>query len=495
VQPAIAAAIERFLAQAKEPLVLEPGEDPIPIRRETFQVGSRAGWVTLECWTATQNLVRRLRGVREERRGRLELETEHFGGRKGSLLLFDAAHPANRGAERHGGRLKYREQFRLALRRQFPDWKIAALSTEADLEHSLSPAYPRALLRRGRSALAAIGAAGDAGDPDGALSFGLIWLDYLRRREPRVAVGGLALFLPVGEEVATCHRIRYLDAGVAQYMVFVHDARGGEEAVDPRGYANFSTRLEPFRLPLAACDPEVAGWVSRLAAIEGVDRRGRPDGSVSLAARGIEFARTSGRELLFGLDHKHAAGASHLPEIEELARGLLRLRDSDAPDRTNPLYTRQPEAWLEAQVRAAIADVDAGLRAGPLYGQAPEFAAGNRAILDILACGHDGRLAVIEVKASQDIHLPLQALDYWMRVKWHLERGEFTAGGYFPGVSLRPEPPRLLLAAPALEFHPANEIVLRYFSPEVEVVRIGAGVDWRKRVRIMFRRDRLNRPA
>ena len=56
----------------------------------------------------------------------------------------------------------------------------------------------------------------------------------------------------------------------------------------------------------------------------------------------------------------------------------------------------------------------------PVYGQVPQFAAGERGVIDLLAADRDGRLAVIELKAGQDIHLPLQALDYWMRVKWHL---------------------------------------------------------------------------
>jgi len=70
--------------------------------------------------------------------------------------------------------------------------------------------------------------------------------------------------------------------------------------------------------------------------------------------------------------------------------------------------------------------------------------------MDLLACDRRGRLAVIEIKAAADLQLPLQALDYWLRVKWHLDRGEFASKGYFPGVELRPDPPRLLLIAPAL---------------------------------------------
>jgi hypothetical protein len=94
---------------------------------------------------------------------------------------------------------------------------------------------------------------------------------------------------------------------------------------------------------------------------------------------------------------------------------------------------------------------------------------------------------VIELKAAADLHLPLQALDYWIRVKWHLDRGEFPAHGYFPGMMLRPSPPRLLLVSPSLEFHSTTETILSYFSKEIEVERIGLGADWRKGLKVMFR--------
>jgi hypothetical protein len=299
-------------------------------------------------------------------------------------------------------------------------------------------------------------------------------------------VTGLVLFLPIGSENTTCHRVRYLDAKAAQFTVFVYGAGTLEEPVNPDDYTNFDTRLEVFHALVA--DGEVMAWVERLAAIDGVERRPRPDGSVSLAVRGLEFARTSsGTELLFGIDQRHAGGERQLPEIEALARGLVRMRGVEAPDRTNPLYLRHPEAWLESQIRRSISNLDATLREKPLYQQAPQFAAGNRGVLDLLAVDYDGRLTVIEVKASQDIHLPLQALDYWIRVKWHLERNEFAGRGYFPGIPLRNDPPSLLLVAPALDFHPTNEAVLRYLSPGVQVQRVGVGIQWRQELRVMFR--------
>jgi hypothetical protein len=479
--------MERFLASARQPVLLEPGDDPLPVTSTNFSLIARGNIVTIECWSVSKNLVRRVRGIRSERRGRLEIEIERFGALAGTLTLLDLADPSNRDADRKGSRLKYRERFRSSLQRQFAGYRIAELSTEQDLQHTLSPSFPRALLRCGTSGIAAIGASEDALSPSDALSFGLIWLDHLRRREQQITINTLAIFLPSGFEGTTCHRIRHLSATAAQYLVFVHQANN-EAQVDPRDYQNFDTRLPIAMRPLAQASPRVIEWVNRLTSIDGVARSDRPDGSVSLAVRGLEFARVSGDELLFGFDHRHTAGSeAHIAEAERIAQELTRMRNARAIDRGNPIYMRHPEAWLESQVRAHIEMLDAMIYPAPLYGQVPQFAAGERGIIDLLGVDRDGRLAVIEIKADQDIHLPLQALDYWMRVKWHLDRQEFSGRGYFPGIALTNATPRLLLVAPSIEYHPTNETILKYFSDDVPVERLGVGLEWRQEVRVMFR--------
>ena len=203
--------------------------------------------------------------------------------------------------------------------------------------------------------------------------------------------------------------------------------------------------------------------------------------------RGLEFARTAGDDLRFGLQRRRTAGPAQAAEIRRLAEELSRFRSPDAIDRQNPLYLRNPEAWLESQVRKQIEAIDARLLPAPIYGQVPAFAATDRGILDMLAVDRSGCLTVLELKASEDIHLPLQALDYWMRVKWHLDRHEFGAHGYFPGIELHPETPRLLLVSPALDFHPSNERVMRYISPDVEVERVGVSLEWQRELKVVFR--------
>ncbi|MGH7490284.1 MAG: hypothetical protein ACREMY_32455, partial [bacterium] len=266
-----------------------------------------------------------------------------------------------------------------------------------------------------------------------------------------------------------------MNAAAARYKVFVYSGDGYEQRIDERDAGNLHTRLETFHQALAPAPSNLVDWVNRLSALPGVDRVDGTDGSVTLRVRGLPFARSSGGQLLYGLENQRPARESDLPEIEQLARELGRLRAPDAADRTHALFTRHPEAWLEAQVRAHVEELDASLLREPIYGQVPAIAGVERGIIDLVACEHSGRLAVVELKASQDLHLPLQALDYWMRVKWHLDRDEFAARGYFPGIALRREAPRMLLVAPALEFHPSNDVVLRYFAPDVSVERLGIG--------------------
>jgi hypothetical protein len=402
--------IERFLASSAQPVFIEPGEAPYPLQPERFAIECQGDHLVFQVWDERRNLARRVIGIEEEKPGRLTLTVEKFARRTGTVQLVDTARPAAQAVTRRSARQSFREEFRRYLRRQFPGWRIGEVTTETDLEHSLSPAYSRAFLKRGGVGWAAIGAPPDGAPPNGAMSFGLIWADYLRRRERRVTVEGLALFLPAGRHRTAALRLPWLNPRALKTALFLYSADAQEALLDPCDYGNLETRL-------------------------------------------------------------------------------------DAPRAHTAVTADKPEQILEARVRADLESIDATLLPRPVYGQAPTFAAGERDVIDLLAADHHGRLAVVELKASQDLHLPLQALDYWMRVRWHAERGEFTARGYFPGVPLTQEPPRLLLVAPAFEFHPTTETMLRFFSPEIEVERIGLAVEWNQRVRVVLRARGAERPA
>ena len=484
------AAIESFLNSCRQPALLEPGEDVLPLTDGNFSIDVRGPRLILEAWDRTRNLSRRITALKDGTAARMELVVEHFGRRPGRMFLLDLSRRAGAEMGRRSGRLVFRERFRLFLRRQFPEWKLAELSAEANLEFSLSPVYPRACLRHGQHAWAAIACPADAGAGD-VLTFGLIWLSYLRARERRVTTEGLVIYVPRGQERVTALRLGCLDHSAARFALFAYSPEDDLAAIDPSDCGNLDTRLEPCRRP----QPNQAEPASGLTSLGGVERVPKRDGSASFRVRGLEFAQLSDDgDLSFGIDERQSAASHHQGEIERLAKELDHARSADAGDREHPLYRRYPEAWLESQVRRHIETVHASLLPDPIYDQVPAFAGGERGILDLLAVDRAGRLAVLELKATADLHLPLQALDYWVRVKWHLDRSEFTERGYFPGLVLQPEPPRLLLVSPSLEFHPTTEAILSYFSSSIEVERVGLAMDWRKQLQVMFRLIGAERP-
>ena len=155
------------------------------------------------------------------------------------------------------------------------------------------------------------------------------------------------------------------------------------------------------------------------------------------------------------------------PAFAELVNCVRNVRHPYGP-RQHPLWRLRPERWLESLVVKDVSVVDERLDRSCLYSQVPAFSASDRAMIDVLTTTHGGRLAVLELKADEDIHLPLQGLDYWSRVEWHHARGEFPRFGYFDGRELSSEKPLLFLVAPALHVHPATDTLLRYISPEIE---------------------------
>ena len=484
----IRAQIEEFLKSAREPALLEPGEELLPLTAENYALEMRGSRLTLQAWDRTRNWSRRLTAITEATNARLAMTVERFARREGQMFLLDLGRRSGAELGKRTGRLVFRERFRLFLRRQFPEWTLAEVSAEADLAHSLSPAFPRAYLKHGQHGWAAIACSPEA-DPAAVLSFGLIWLAYLRAREHRVALVGLALYLPAGQERAAALRVLCLDPQSARFELFTYTSDDVLLRAEPHDYGNLDTHLEPCRRP----EPNIAEPWQQIAALPGVERIPKHDGRTSLRVRGIEFAELSGRDLLFGLGERRPARAHHAPEIARLAEELDRARSAGA-DTAHPLYRQYPEAWLESLARAQIETLDATLRRDPIYGQVPAFVAGERGILDLLAVDHTGRLTVVELKASADPHLPLQALDYWIRVKWHLDAREFSANGYFPGIELRPDAPRLLLVSPSLEFHPTTETILSFFAPGIEVERVGLAVEWRRGLHVMFRLNGAQRP-
>jgi hypothetical protein len=209
---------------------------------------------------------------------------------------------------------------------------------------------------------------------------------------------------------------------------------------------------------------------------------------VTLRFRGLEIARWRMGAMWYGLgDRQDVLTPEKWPDLEKLVGQLETHRHPLAPDTKHRLYRGQPERWLETMVAADPARIDARLDPKHMYAQVPAFSSSDRGIIDLLGVTRDGRLAVLELKASEDIHLAMQAVDYWLRVRFHHGQNDFTRYGYFPEVPLNAKPPLLFLVAPGFRFHPSTDIVLRYLSPEIEIARIALAENWRRALRVVFR--------
>ncbi|MFQ5777134.1 MAG: hypothetical protein ACE5IP_03915 [Terriglobia bacterium] len=488
--------IEAFLAADPAREISEDGALLFARGEARCRLEESRGKLLLHLWSSERNWVRRVLGVAEETGDRLVLEVERFGQRRpGKLVLARAARGRGRDRERVAARRKYGAWLRRLLEREFPRARVEALSTAADPKRSFSGLYTRARLREAERWWAVLGvsAGEDAPAVDALLTYAFVWFDWNRRRYPERVWAGLRLFLPAGRTRTTANRLASLDASRLRAELYAVDE--GEASclrLDARDFGNLETHLAPARRAqrVLAAESSAVERIRTLApqAIEAVVPPG--DNQLMLRFHGLAFARSARGQVSFGLGRQEQPlTAESLPALEALVERLRRERAADGPA-SSPCYRSQPERWLESLVWASPQKIDPRLERARLYRQVPAVTAGERGVADLLGATREGQLVVIELKAAADINLPLQALDYWLRVRWHQERGELSRAGYFSGVNLKPDPPELLLVAPALQFHSTTETLVSYLAPAVRVTLVGLNEDWRRALKVMFRRGR-----
>ncbi len=497
----LARELEDFLATAPQACVLEDGETTFDFGSAKYSISGEWGKCLLHLWSPERNTVRRVVDL-ERKNGQLRLAVQRFGKGQPAWLEIVAERNGSAPAAQRQVRLQYQRLLQRVLERSFPDWNVEELTSTADLGRSFSPVYARGLLRRRRSAVCVFGVNDSElqASVDSALTFALLWFHHCRERDPsRYFVDGLKLFIPRGRSGVVHARMHYLDRDAARFELVEFDERGESlESLDLSDQGNIATRL-------VRC-PETERVYERFAsAIERV-RTAVPESELVVLSsselgfrlHGLEFARarvstTPGsfqrsEEIVFGSGaHETLLTPESEPLFQDLMKRLRELRRADGGNH-HALWRMQPERWLESEVKHNVSLLDARLDPKHVYAQVPAFAASDRGMIDLLASTREGQLAVIELKADEDIHLPLQGLDYWSRVKWHHEREEFQRFGYFSGRTLSPAAPLLILVSPALHIHPSTDTVLRYVSPEVDWELVAIDEHWRDEVKVVFRK-------
>jgi hypothetical protein len=501
----LARTLQEFLVLAPGGIVMEDGQVIFELDSAKYSISSDRGRCLLHFWSAERNLVREvLDADANPKTGVLHLSVRGFAQARPHWLEICRDRDRRSPAAKKSARAHYARLLERVLHRQAPDWSLAkaGLSTTMDLERSFSPVYARGLLCKGRSGWAVLGVSRQEtqSSVDAALTFGLLWLRACREREAgRSAVEGLKLFVPRDRSSTLRIRLAHLNREAANFqLIELEEQDESFTEIDTSDRGNIETHL--------VRSPDANQARSRFApAIEKI-RALVPQAELAVLSptelafrlHGLEFAQARVTNLpgSFALETEIVFGAAGFsarlteetqPAFAEFARTVVAARDLRG-DRRDPLWRMYPERWLESLVVENVAAIDSRLDPANVYSQVPAFSASDRAMIDVLARTRESRLAVLELKADEDIHLPLQGLDYWARVLWHHQRREFQQYGYFPGVDLSLRPPLLFLVAPALRVHPSIDAVLRYFSPEIEWTLIGVDERWRDGIRVIFRK-------
>jgi hypothetical protein len=507
---ALTRTLQDFLSEAAGAIVLENGAVAFDLAQSKYSISGEYNKCLLHLWSAERNTVRRVLDA-EVKNGTLKLFVQRLGQSRPTKLEICRERDRRSPTAKKLARTSYEQKLRRALERRFPAYSIARLTTAVDLEKSFGPIYARGLLRHGQSAFAVLGvnASETQASIDASLTFAILWLEACRKSSNgKFLVEGLHLFVPHSCSALVRERMANLNQFAAKWRLFELEERDDSLIeIDCTDRGNVTTRLVHAPNEAAARE-RFADSIARINSI-------LPNCEVAVLSaaelafrwRGLEFARArmgaeaatfrSRQEIVFGVGaEERVLEDRNFPLFLEVITALRDTRHPYGP-RQHPLFRLRPERWLESLVVADVSVIDERLispsketsnDSHALYSQVPAFSAADRAMLDVLTVTRDGRLAVVELKADEDIHLPLQGLDYWSRVAWHHSRAEFPRFGYFPDRELSPEKPLLYLVAPALHIHPATDVLLRYLSPEIEWEFVGIDERWREGVKVVFRK-------
>lgn len=444
----------------------------------------------LHLWADNCNFTRRVLAISDQSQERIALSVERFGrSAPDRLELVRLDFQRN---PRQISREDFCEQLRRILAEKFPYETVEKLSIAADLEHSLSRIFARGITRKGsiRGAFLAVPESENQDAIESSLTFALLWLDRARQSARRGAVSFLRLILPEGKAGLLTYQLAALDPRLAIQIYELNFRSESVERVNPCSNGNINSWLVPLReceLLLNRAQPDLANIIA--AAPEAIRAHAIPRAQeVVLRFRGLPFARWKDGQVQFGAGSVwRALRPSHQHELQQLLLNLKNFRNPLATKTQHPLYRVQAERWMQTLVLEDVTRVDFMLDPAHVYEQVIATSAAQHGILDLLAVTKTKRLAILELKATENPELPLQAADYWARIRLHQVQGDLARFGYFPGLQLHSTPPLVYLVAPALRFHPTTETILHYLSPELEIVRVGLAESWRRGLRVVMR--------
>ena len=475
------------------------GRATVALRRGDWEVRVASGALTFSYWGEAGARTWRVAAWASEGEKALLECVRRLGAERARIELVPRALVAS--AREAVAVARMRECEKLAsLVSEFAFAKLERASLSAGARRGEPGRWARILLRKGRKCIAVaapvvrIGAEG----AEAFLASSLLWLARLESGAARARPDALWLIMPRALLDATCERVALLRDGLrARTSVFeIDEARTEVTPVRMPELEELLTQDAP-RLFHPASQP-ASDFVESIISLapDAIDvvraRRGE-----TLRFNGLSFARVrrimDTEQIWFGVER---ASRRRLLD-EEGAEDLLKLvaelkehRRAEATERKHAHYRAAPEAWLESILRRDITRLDPGLRLAPLHAQFRTPHAGKISAarpVDLLALRNDGRLAVIELKVSEDVSLALQGADYWRRISTYHGGGQIRRARLFGDAEISNDLPLVYLVAPMLRFHRSFATLSRTIRPEIEMYRFDLNEDWRAGVRVVRR--------
>jgi hypothetical protein len=402
-------------------------------------------------------------------------------------------------------RRKYAETLSRLITKNFNGVRVERATIGSSRSRSSVGRYARLVLKSDGETVLVIGVneAESQADVDGVVAAGLVGMAaFNEKRDGKDRAKRLWLCLPKGRSQTAMERVTLLDVSHlgARIECFEVD-EGGEEMTGVRPVTQdelLNSHPREVIWPGASTPDE--RWRERIVNLAPdliETRRDARSGRERFEIKGLEFARASrpGGQAKFGVAGAPSEGEanpvalteSNFGELESLVREIVRYRSADCLDRRHPFYLLRAEAWLESLLRRDIRRLDATFDERFVYSQIPAWRADERSVIDLLTVNHEGRLAVIEIKAAEDPQLPLQGTDYWLKVEQGRLRNEFKKRGLFEGAAIADRSPLLYLVAPRLRFHRTFATVAQCVSSQIEAYRIGINANWREGVKVHTR--------
>lgn len=506
------AAIDRAVREIRELLGMhtewffaQNGGGVLDLSNDEFDFSFAHRRLIFSCWTENGSRSWRITGW-EWTGDKLLLEaTRRMGAERATIELVPRASAKAIVASIASARLARSETLAQIASDCFSGARIERAALSPGMRRDQPGRYARIVLRlpQERIAVTATVARSDARNVDSLFSSALLWFARLSQGATRPLIAKLILAVEP----------TIMEAARQRHLLLREDLRRAIELFEideewtQLAPAHQLERRALWKKRLSRFPPVVEEETSERAteiiaqAPQAIDivaaRRGQ-----TLRYHGLPFARVrrvlDRERIWFGVEgsRRHLLDDYYREDWLKLLGDLETHRNAQSNDRQHWLYRVAGESWLESILRRDITKLDPGLIIAPLHAQfrtshGGAFGASGARPIDLLALRHDGRLAVIELKVSEDREHVFQGVDYWRRVEAHRRRGHIASARLFGEREISDESPLVYLVAPTLRFHPSFATLAKTIAPDIEIYRFDINEDWRAGVRVV-RRERVN---